>query len=133
MSKPSFFLSFPMRDAELASQVESALAHLGFEAFNPARELRAGENWRKAVHAAIKKSDAVIMLATSPQHLSSSWTSYEVGMAEALGKPIMILLSDKHSVSELPAELASEHVVALDLEGVLHSAREIAARLALTE
>src|SRR5215510_14144239 len=67
MSKPSVFMSYRNRDAKLAERVASALKHLGFDALDPTRDLRPGENWRKAIQSAIRRSDAVIMVALTPQ------------------------------------------------------------------
>src|ERR1700730_16838582 len=106
MTKPSIFISHGQRDAALAERVATALEHLGLEALD-ARTLRAGENRRTMVKSAIKRADAVIMLASSPQTLSSSWMSYEAGVAEALGKHVILLLPSKYPVTELPPEFAS--------------------------
>ncbi len=48
MSKQSVFLSYSSRDRDVAARFEDALEGLGLEAFNPVRELRAGEDWRKS-------------------------------------------------------------------------------------
>lgn len=131
MSKPSVFISSSQRDASLAQGVESALERLGFDAFNPARELQAGGNWRKAIHAAIKRADAVVMLVASPQTVTSSWALYEVGMAEALGKQVMVLLPNTFSVTELPADIASSQIVDFDPKAPDRAAHDIVARLAI--
>jgi hypothetical protein len=133
MSKPSVFISYSQRDAELAARVETALGHVGLEAINPARELQSGENWRKGIQSAIKRSDAVIVLISTPQYLSSSWTSYEVGIAEALGKRVMLLLPDKYPVTELPADLASTQIVEFDPQAPERAAHDIASRLAVVQ
>ncbi len=131
MTKPSVFISYGQRDAELAGRVEAALKHFGFEAFNPAREARPGGDWRKSIQSAIKRSDAVIMLALTPQYLSSSWMPYEAGIAEALGKRVMLLLPNGYSVTELPADFASTQVVEFDPQAPERAAHDIASRLAV--
>lgn len=130
MNKRSVFISYSQRDADLAHSVERALERIGFEAFNPARDLRPGENWRKGIQAAIKRSDAVVMLVASPQTLDSTWMTYEAGMAEALGKRVMILLPNRFSVSELPADIASGQIVNFDPSAPERAAEEVFARLA---
>jgi len=131
MSKPSVFISYSRRDAGLAQRVESALERLGLDAFNPAREVRPGENWRHAIHAAIKRSDALIMLIGSQKNLTSSWMTYEAGMAEALGKRVMVLLANKHSANDLPVDIASGQIVGFDPQAPARAAHDIVKRLAV--
>jgi len=131
MTKPSVFISYGQRDAELAGRFEAALKHLGLDAFNPARETQPGADWRKSIQSAIKRSDAVIMLALTPRYLSSSWMSYEAGIAEALGKRVMLLLPNRYSVTELPADFASTQIVEFDPQAPERAAHDIASRLAV--
>ena len=130
MTKPSVFFSYSRRDAELGQRVEIALKNFGLQAFNPARDLLSGEDLRKSIRSAIKRSDAVITLVSTPQSLSSSWTSYEVGVAEALGKRVMLLLPSEYSVAELPADFASTQIVEFDPQAPERAAHDIASRLA---
>jgi TIR domain len=131
MTKRTIFISHGERDADLAQRVESALQRVGLDAFNPAREVRPGDDWRKSIQAAIKRSDALIMLFSTPHHLSSSWMTYEAGMAEALGKRVMVLLPNKYPVTELPADVASAQIVEFDPQAPERAAHDIAARLAV--
>ena len=129
MTKPSVFISYSRRDAELGQRVEIALRHLGLEALNPERELGPGEDWRKSIQSAIKRSDVVITLASTPQSLRS-WTSYEAGVAAALGKRVILLIPSKYPVTELPAEFASTQIVEFDPQAPERAAHDIASRLA---
>jgi hypothetical protein len=129
MSKRKVFISHGLRDADLAGRVETALERLGLEAFNPAREMRPGEDWRKSIQAAIKGSDALIMLAVTPDYLTSSWVTYEAGVASALGKRVMVLLPSKYSVTELPGDVASNQIVDFDPQFPERAAHDIVARL----
>jgi len=123
-------MSYPNRDAKLAERVASALKHLGFDALDPRRDLRPGESWRKAIQSAIKRSDAVIMVALTPQALSASWMGYEAGIAEASGKRIMLLLPNKYPLTELPDDFASTPIVEIDPQAPERAARDVASRLA---
>lgn len=129
MSKPSVFISSTHRDAGLAQRFEVALEHAGVKASNPAREVGKGKDWRKSIQSAIKSADAVVVLALAPQNLSASWTSYETGVAEALGKRVMLLLPNRNSVAELPADFASTQIVEFDPQSPEGAARDIASRL----
>jgi nucleoside 2-deoxyribosyltransferase len=128
MSRQSVFVSYSHRDAALARSVEKVLKSVGIDSFT-AREVAPGEDWRKSIQAAIKRSDALVLIA-SPDALSSSWASYETGVAEALGKHVMVLLSNRHSVTELPEEIALGQVVNFDPQAPERAARDIVARLA---
>jgi hypothetical protein len=130
MTKPSVFMSYPKRDAKLAERVASALKHLGFDALDPKRKLRPGESWRKAVQSAIKRSDAVIMVASTPYTLSTSWMGYDAGIAEVLGKRVMLLLPNKYPVTELPEDFAATPIVEIDPGAPERAARDVASRLA---
>jgi nucleoside 2-deoxyribosyltransferase len=130
MTQRSIFISHSQRDADVAKRVGKALMHFGLAPFDPRQELEPGEDFRKAIQLAIKRSDAVIMLAVTPHHLSSSWMSYEAGVAEALGKRVMLLLPNKYPMTELPADFASAQIVDFDPQAPERAAHDIAARLA---
>ena len=130
MIKRQLYLSFSARDAALATKVAKALEKLGFSAFNPMKDVRPGDDWRMTIHAAIKKSDALLLLVASPESAASSWMSYEAGMAEALGKRVLALVPDRYSMAQLPSDLAARQVLLLDILSPERSAREIADVLA---
>jgi hypothetical protein len=130
MTRRRVFISYKSSDAALAKQVAIALKPLGFDALNAKRESRSGEDWAKTTQSAIKRSDAVIMVALTPQNLSSSWMSYEAGVAEALGKRVMLLIPNTYPVTELPAEFASTPIVEIDPQAPERAAQDVASRLA---
>ena len=129
MTKRSVVISYGHRDADVAKRVRKALKHLGLATLDPARKLGPGHDFRKTIQSAIKGADAIIMLAVTPHHLSSSWMSYEAGIAEALGKRVMLLLPNKYPTTELPADFASAQIVDFDPQAPERAAHDIAARL----
>jgi nucleoside 2-deoxyribosyltransferase len=131
MTKPTVFISYGRRDAELGRRFEVALTQLGLTALNPTRDLASGEDWRKSIQSAIKRSDAVVTLVSAPESLQSSWTSYEVGVADALGKRVFLLLPNRYSVAELPEDFASNQIVEFDPQAPERAAHDIASRLAV--
>jgi hypothetical protein len=133
MSKPSVFLSYSQRDADIAESVESALERLGLYAFMSSRELRPGEDWRKAIHAALKRADALVMLAVSPQTSVSSWMPYEAGMAEALGKRVMVLVPKRYPAEDLPADVTTGQIVDFDPKAPDRAAQDIFKRLDVSD
>jgi hypothetical protein len=128
MSKWSVFISHTKRDDGLAKQLANNLRRLGLKALN-SDSIQSGDDWRKATQTAIKQSDALILIA-SPDALATSWALYEAGAAEALGKRVMVLLSNKHSVAELPGEISVNQVVGFDPGSPERAAQDIVERLA---
>lgn len=70
------------------------------------------------------------MVALTPHALSASWMAYEAGVAEALGKRVVLLLPNKYPVTELPDDFASTPIVEMDPQAPERAARDVASRLA---
>jgi nucleoside 2-deoxyribosyltransferase len=94
-----------------------------------AESIAAGEDFRRSVKGSIRRSDAFVLLLSAPESAASSWVAYELGIAEALGKPILLLLSRNHSTSQLPDDMRGLRTVAFDTEQPQEAAREIVDRL----
>lgn len=54
------------------------------ESINPS------ESFREIIKNQIQSSNEVVLIATDDS-LSSQWVNYEIGMADALGKPIVVI------------------------------------------
>lgn len=130
MNKRRLFISHSQRDAALASRFESAIEKLGFDAFNPTKDVRPGTDWRRAIQEAIRKSEALLMILASPDAAHSSWVSYEAGMAEALGKRVFVLMPDRFPSSELPPDVGSRQLLKLDPDYPEQAAKQVAQSLA---
>jgi len=126
---PKLFLSHSRRDAGLATSVARELRRLGVEAFDACEGVASGEGWRRTIKAAIRRAKGFVLVVGVPEVASSSWTGYELGMAEALGKPILILLSHNRAVGELPVEMSELPVLSFDPENPEQAAREVVDRL----
>lgn len=124
---PSVFLSHTRRDTGLATDIARELRKHRVEAVHDS--LQTGDESRRALKTAIRRSDAFAVILSAPESAASSWLGYELGMAEALGKPILLLLSHDHSTSELPVDLAGLHTVAFDAKRPAEAARAIVDRL----
>jgi nucleoside 2-deoxyribosyltransferase len=125
MTKPTVFISHSRRDTELAQRFGLALKELGVDVFDPDQELQPGDDFIEAIQSGIKRSDVIIMLVSAPERLQSSWSSYEIGVAEALGKPVRLLLPNRYSVTELPADFASIQAVEFDPQKPERAARAV--------
>ena len=125
---PRVFLSHCRRDANLAAGIASELRKHGVETVLD-ESIAPADDFRRTIKSAIRRADAFVIVVTSPDVAASSWTSYELGMAEALGKPILLLLSQNHSAAQLPSDLAGLPIVAFDPERPETVGREIVDRL----
>jgi WD40 repeat protein len=87
----SVFVSHSSRDRAATEQVLELLRAAGFAAlfvdFDPEQGLPAGRNWERELYAQLRRTDAVVFLA-SEASVASSWCLLEVGLARSLGRPV---------------------------------------------
>ena len=110
--------------------MEKALEGLGFDAFNPMNDMSPGDDWRKSIKAAIKRSEALLLIVASPDAAASSWMAYEAGVADALGKQVMLLVPEIYPSAQLPPDLRAQKVLRLDPHRPDRAARDVVERLA---
>jgi hypothetical protein len=90
------FVSYAHQDKNLVGGVEKALRRHGFLQDNdvvildPRQNLQAGVNVREAIKDQMAEASKVVVI-TSNHSRNSQWVNYEVGMADALGKPIVVM------------------------------------------
>lgn len=115
MNSKRVFISHSMDDRPL---VKSALkwlreSELGTAEIDNPMELNAsGEDMRSLIRDKIRQADTVLLL-WSDQAAESAWVQYEVGMAQALGVPILVLMAGG-SRAELPAGLANGNIIKIE-------------------
>ena len=102
-----------------------------WKTFLDRKDIGAGEDIRKSLYANLQTSDAILVVAASPDAVSNSWVSYEIGMAEGLNKPIIVLTSNRYSPSDFREDLKSFPTITFDPEKPEGVAQEIAGRLTL--
>ena len=109
------FISYSAKDREL---VDSVMKWLRASNLSPA-EVDDPVNWgataedvRTVIRKRIARSDT-LLLVWSKRASESAWVQYEIGMAQALEKPIVVLLAGG-SPLELPEDLAETQHVELD-------------------
>ena len=110
---PRVFLSHIRRDADLAANFARELRKHGVEPID-VESVAPGESFRRAVKSAIRRADAFVLILSAPEAAASSWVSYELGVAEALGKPILLVLSHNHTASQLPSDMAELAILSFD-------------------
>jgi WD40 repeat protein len=87
----SLFISHSSRDRGAAELIHQRLSAEGFAAlfldFDPTQGIPAGRSWERELYAQLRKTDAVIFLASAAS-ANSSWCFAEVSLARSLGKPV---------------------------------------------
>src|SRR5918997_955010 len=90
----SIFVSHRSQDQAAAERVVARLRAAGFAAlfvdFDPAQGIPAGRNWEQELYGQLRRSDAVVFLA-SEASVASRWCSIEIGLARSLGRPVFPL------------------------------------------
>jgi TIR domain len=115
MSSQRVFLSYSTDDRPLVGPAlkwvrdsELGAAHVD----DPGNWGAVAKDMRTVIMDQIRKADTVV-LVWSDRAAKSAWVHYEVGMAQALGVPIRVLVA-ADSRAKLPAGLAKTHAVKLD-------------------
>ena len=91
------FLSYAHQDQAIAARVEDHLRKHGLvttadvEILDPQTGIQAGGDIREMIKAQIMAASRVVII-TSPSSAQSQWVNYEIGMASALGKPIVAIV-----------------------------------------
>src|SRR3954454_17774858 len=87
----SVFVSHSSRDRAVTERVVARLRAAGFAAlfvdFDPEQGIPAGRSWERELYAQLRRTDAVIFLA-SQASVASRWCSIELGLARSLGRPM---------------------------------------------
>src|SRR4051794_25067620 len=72
----------------------------------------AGSNWRKQIREAIESASKFVVVWSDAAD-KSDWVNYETGMAEALGKPILVVVP-KGEMARIPENLKETQVIELE-------------------
>ena len=90
----SLFISHSSSDRDAAQRFGKWLRTEGFAAlfldFDPDQGIPAGRNWERELYAQLRKTDAVIFLASAAS-VTSRCGVVEVSLARSLGKPVFPL------------------------------------------
>jgi hypothetical protein len=111
----NIFLSHAYRDRDVLKQVRKRLAKefadRNVEFFDDAK-LTISANFRDEIRKAIEDASQFVVF-WSPRAAESAFVNYETGMAEALGKPILVIVP-KGDQSTVPDNLADNRVLELE-------------------
>lgn len=109
------FISYNAADQELVGPVMSWLHTSDLspaEIADPVTSVSPAQDIRSVIQDSIATCDAMVVIWSS-RAAESKWVQYELGMAQALGKRIVVLLAGG-SPSDLPRELADTQQVQLN-------------------
>lgn len=109
---PDCFISYSVKDQELANFIYSELSKQGLSVFMASVSLKPGENWTDVICNNLKSSSWVILLA-SRHACQSAYVLQESGMAMITDKKLIPIVWDINP-SELPGWIDRNH--ALDLK-----------------
>lgn len=110
------FVSYAPRDRSWVPQVldqlkEQKLLSADDNVFLDHQDFSAGDSFRDAARAAIAAADTVVVL-WSPAAAESKWVNYELAMADALGKHLLVV-SPRGSRTDLPIDMRSVEMLEL--------------------
>jgi hypothetical protein len=99
------FISYAQNDTPLVRKLVAELRNLTVAGWMDASDIAGGAVISSAVRDALQRSAAVLVLL-SPRALQSRWVQFEIGAAEALGKPIIPVIIEGDNLEEqMPAYL----------------------------
>jgi hypothetical protein len=99
------FISHTRKDRELARDMARRARAAGLETLADVDDLAVGMERKTFLRERLRQADAVLALLT-PAALASPWTVTELGMAEGLGKPIVLVTAGLEPPG-IPAPLVS--------------------------
>jgi hypothetical protein len=115
------FLSYSHEDAQLAKSVITSMPELQEEHVvidDPASLPGIERNPRRIIGEALSQADSIVVV-WSNQAARSSWVHYEIGMAEALGLPIRVVIAEGTD-AQFPGRLLANQQSSLREPAVPH-------------
>jgi hypothetical protein len=112
----SVFLSYAFHDKTKIQKVLDKLTARGIlsprEVWVDSSAIVAGSSWRGQIREAIESASKFVVVWTDEAD-TSDWVNYETGMAEALGKPILVVVP-KGETSRIPGNLKETQIVEIE-------------------
>lgn len=104
------FISYASEDREYLEALEQALREHGIIkgedfSFIDSFNFSPGEDFRESIKKQIQSASKVVIIATD-ESASSKWVNYEAGMADALDKPIIVVVPKGFRKSKLLSNLS---------------------------
>lgn len=111
------FISYAFRDKDLVQGVKDALMKQGLNGyyvtdFPSQADLNAGESFRDTLRKWISSADYFVLFWTEAA-ANSEWCNYEAGMAEALGKKVIVAMPTNYQ-AKLPPALSGYPIIRVE-------------------
>jgi len=109
------FLSYAQEDSDFAKSLASDLKNVlqvsseNIEVIDGLGQISAGENIRKKIKAEMNAASTVVIVSSDHSD-DSQWVNYEAGMANALGKNVVIVSHKGRDKSALLDRYPSDNV-----------------------
>jgi hypothetical protein len=88
---PRVFLSHSSQDQWIAERLQEKIVDVGAEVWLDAFDLPGGRNVKDRIKAGMRDSTECLILL-SPASCQSDWVKHEGGLADAYGKPTVVVL-----------------------------------------
>lgn len=94
--KQKVFISYAHQDRRFVEALKHRLGDIlkeplqSLDVFDVQFRIKAGENIRGAIQSAMREASTVVIVS-SPDSDASPWVSYEAGLADALGKKVVVV------------------------------------------
>lgn len=91
------FLSYDTKDLAFAQSIKARIKEIlpqhnveALDVFDAGTDWAVGEDIRQSIRSAVEKADTVLVISSKSGDLSP-WVNYEAGLADALGKELVII------------------------------------------
>lgn len=137
MTAARVFLSYGFADRDFAKKLGQGMAERGTAIVDPVTSLRSGEAWASLIEAGIQSAHALVLVVPRAGTPGANNAFFELGVAHALGKPVLAVLTDA-AADDLPVHLidfiivdASRKSMDAVVETLVHALSEEVAGAAL--
>ena len=124
---PQIFLSYSHKDKQWVDIFVRKLKSAGVNIWFDENEIKPGDTWREKLEEGLRLSDSIIMIL-SPESVSSSNLSFELGAALGMGKRIIPIVDRGIEASAIPGPI--RHIRYLMMEDPEETAKDVAEALA---
>ena len=115
------FLSYAIKDTDFAQSIKARIKEFlpqskmeSIDVFDVRTDLALGGDIRQSIKAAISSANTVVVVSSQSSDISP-WVNYEIGLADALGKDLVIVEQKGEENSELHRRfLDSAHIIKIE-------------------
>lgn len=124
------FLSYSASDRPFVDQLRQSMEALGVTMEDPGT-MPAGDEWARRVRQDLERSDAVLLVLPRPGAPGANNAFFEVGAAEALGKPVVAVVPKREvgDAREMPERLPGLHVLKAGRTPIASLAKSLVTKL----